>query len=844
MPNIEKAKNQAGKTIFPVTVADAVLMGNGKTLKGELSELGSEVGFLIDDTYNVKGATRCFSLKPYIGKNVEVKVVGDFAQAGYYDTALDLGYKVVVTTSGDSVEFVVPETATDFFVYNESEMGSTEVWIRLIAGHELRVGLLERTVHNLKEEQLNLKEEQESRLFTLKFSLSINNGASSRFFDLSKHIGDELYVTVNGNMTQLGYYDDSESKGYYVLSYVSERTVKFKVPETATSLFVFNNTGATSNVEVFVESKLYGEIRNSQNIFGKSAKLAFCSEGIIDIDFNVFKYSIDCKYYSLGSGIVGNVSGFKNKDIISRNDGTYQGQWFLLLNITSGNIEFYYFDRIPNDLTDYYVVAFGCDNKVLFSTSEIYPNDLSQSNILSKQNCFIFNNKIEGFGNIDELLNTSSIKDLSEYIVQTGGSITKYSTINYDALRIFVPRNTTFSSSFTYKPLFTFTAKIGDDGKARCYFSAMLKHTSNFVGFYILTNGGWSTPNTKIVGGTDSFKEVKAYAEIVGNVGTTVTFGLYAYFSFGSAVTLSDDLDVYIYNLSLSEKPINSVGSYKMMTKSDVENIISNKTVTEGCVIMSLGDSISTESYYMPKLRQLLKPSKYYNLAVASATWADRSNTRYDGNPLFNGTDNNMNNVIGNQLQKIINNPNTYNVAPDIIIIAAGTNDGQPIDVSASQQEIIEDIDSHFYNNGAIPITKPTFDASDTYMDHRKTIAGAMRYVVCKLQEMYPSARIYILTPIQASYSSRNYGSSIASKQLYITETAKHLAVPVIHVGEECGIQSDFEYLGAMWKEPSGSNEKSGRDLVDGLHPNTSGSWKMAKYIANKLKHDYVEQSY
>lgn len=43
MPTIEKAKNHNGKTIFPVTVADAVLMGDGKTLKGELSELGSEV---------------------------------------------------------------------------------------------------------------------------------------------------------------------------------------------------------------------------------------------------------------------------------------------------------------------------------------------------------------------------------------------------------------------------------------------------------------------------------------------------------------------------------------------------------------------------------------------------------------------------------------------------------------------------------------------------------------------------------------------------------------------------------------------------------------------------------
>lgn len=44
MAKIEKAKNHEGKTIFPVTVSDAVLMGNGKTLKGELSELGSKVG--------------------------------------------------------------------------------------------------------------------------------------------------------------------------------------------------------------------------------------------------------------------------------------------------------------------------------------------------------------------------------------------------------------------------------------------------------------------------------------------------------------------------------------------------------------------------------------------------------------------------------------------------------------------------------------------------------------------------------------------------------------------------------------------------------------------------------
>lgn len=262
------------------------------------------------------------------------------------------------------------------------------------------------------------------------------------------------------------------------------------------------------------------------------------------------------------------------------------------------------------------------------------------------------------------------------------------------------------------------------------------------------------------------------------------------------------------------------------------------------CVFMSLGDSIVTESYYIPKLRQILKPSKYYNLAVASATWADRSNTTsYDGDPQFQGDQ--SQNVLGNQVQKIINNPEIFSVAPDIIIIGAGTNDSQPINISASQQEIIADIDKHYYlSSESIPITKPTFDESDTFKEHRRTIAGAMRYVVCKLQELYPKARIYILTPIQGCYSSRNYGSSIAAKQIYISECAKHLSLPVIHVGEECGIHADFEYQGAIWNGPTDSNEKSGRDLVDGLHPNTDGSWKMAKYIAKHIINDFVDQSY
>lgn len=127
MPNIEKAKNQAGKTIFPVTVADAVLMGNGKTLKGELTELGSKVhsyklessdiyadynngwigltngkfnGVLlrnnlsvvgdIEERYSVSGvvvhAIACYSDKPKIGENADIYL----GQATIYSYGFEL----------------------------------------------------------------------------------------------------------------------------------------------------------------------------------------------------------------------------------------------------------------------------------------------------------------------------------------------------------------------------------------------------------------------------------------------------------------------------------------------------------------------------------------------------------------------------------------------------------------------------------------------------------------------------------------------------------------------------------------------------------------------------------
>lgn len=252
--------------------------------------------------------------------------------------------------------------------------------------------------------------------------------------------------------------------------------------------------------------------------------------------------------------------------------------------------------------------------------------------------------------------------------------------------------------------------------------------------------------------------------------------------------------------------------------------------------IMFLGDSITADNYYRPILTSMLKPAHIDNLAVVSATWADRpTTTGYDGDPK---TSVSSGNVLGNQVQKILNNPSTYNVVPDIIFIAAGINDIIP---SASEAEY-SNIESYFTSesNVAVPCTAPTFDGSDTYKDSRKKITGAMRYVCSKLMQLYPNAKILISTPLQTSINqNQRYDKSIRIKQQIIAETAHRLGLEVIHTGEECGINQDFEYGGAFWNSSWATSARpyNGRDLIDGLHPNDNGCQKMAKYIYNHLLH-------
>ena len=242
--------------------------------------------------------------------------------------------------------------------------------------------------------------------------------------------------------------------------------------------------------------------------------------------------------------------------------------------------------------------------------------------------------------------------------------------------------------------------------------------------------------------------------------------------------------------------------------------------------ILFLGDSVTasnlpTARYWVGYFNEIIKPSLYVNVAVPSSRYCDYSDTIYDGNPVWDGEDHNHNNVIGNQVEKIwrgkdpehpdyskVDNYQEF----DIIIIAAGSND--------SIASFDADIEPAFTNNNT-PINLSDVD--------RTTFAGAFRYSVETLQRLYPNAKIFVCTPIQAVdvVVGRDY-QNMNIRRNYIKDVANRISVEHIDTFE-CGICGIYE-----------NYHENGRDLVDGLHPNASGAKKIGKYNAKNVINKYI----
>ena len=273
-----------------------------------------------------------------------------------------------------------------------------------------------------------------------------------------------------------------------------------------------------------------------------------------------------------------------------------------------------------------------------------------------------------------------------------------------------------------------------------------------------------------------------------------------------TSTTVPNNSSIKYFNINYSTSENEQMITKYMTPQSYIpfnEKILTNFADKK---FMYLGDSISfKELRWITTFNANLMITNYENYAVSGAHIKDYSDTTYpyNGNP---SSIDQHNNVLGNQVQKAINN---HTIIPDYIFIFAGTNDNM-----ANEPEEIE---STFSNEGNV-IALNSVD--------RKTFAGALRWSYEKLTEEFPNSRIIIITPIQCAVNVREFNIQ-KQKAVRIKEISDRLACITFDAFNESGIYSNLE-----------SSNTVGRYLVDGLHPYpATGGKQLGNYLTNKMKY-------
>ena len=236
----------------------------------------------------------------------------------------------------------------------------------------------------------------------------------------------------------------------------------------------------------------------------------------------------------------------------------------------------------------------------------------------------------------------------------------------------------------------------------------------------------------------------------------------------------------------------------------------------EGLNVVFFGDSITAlggpdntiptgwTTHFLTKVY----PKKCMNYAHSGATWSHTSETVYSPNVQTGSI--HPNNVIYNQIAKflldVVEQPS---LAPDLIIIMAGTNDAtasyRPSATSKSAAEEFAD------SNGYI---------TDAELGTLTSIVSAMRYDIETLRTNFPGAQIVVMTPIESTTFTL---AKIKEVSKCIYECAEYLGIDCVRLGDHCGIYREMENTTPTF-------------LTDGIHPNENGAKMIGYYAASAIK--------
>lgn len=279
----------------------------------------------------------------------------------------------------------------------------------------------------------------------------------------------------------------------------------------------------------------------------------------------------------------------------------------------------------------------------------------------------------------------------------------------------------------------------------------------------------------------DGLFRIKITQDIIDglNAGSMLVFGIFYDQTSGSDITVK-------FHCYINEDFTDFV---KLIKSEETENPIK---------FIFMGDSIthlSGDRGWTTHFNSFVNGYTIANTAVDGAVLKDYPTTVYNGTP---SSADQANNVLGNQVQKIINN--NYE-DPDVIMIAIGTNGGINIEGTELQ-------DAFFTTNGVKPITDV----------NRQTDAGAYRYCTEKLHDLYPNAKIIWCTPILGNYANNKRPNTVGVWGDNL-KTLCSWGSAYCFDTEKCGI----------------NNINYAEYLQDGIHPNEAGANIMAEYNASEF---------
>jgi lysophospholipase L1-like esterase len=212
------------------------------------------------------------------------------------------------------------------------------------------------------------------------------------------------------------------------------------------------------------------------------------------------------------------------------------------------------------------------------------------------------------------------------------------------------------------------------------------------------------------------------------------------------------------------------------------DSITRTHTVSDDGLTYTLIDH-NWPSYFAPMVRA----AAVVNYAKSSATYRDRTGLGSEWEK------------ISYQVTKAIEHGKTA----DVIIVSAGTNDG------------VTSLGTY-----ATAMSKASLAALD-----RTNLYEALRWTYWQIRTTWPNAVCFAVLPIQRAATPTE---DLATLYAAIEKMARQYNIVVVPATWESGIVREFETVGV-----------AGRDLLDGLHPNTQGKQKLARLIARYVQNTY-----